>query len=366
MKKLLFVLPSFLPVSPVKAALGLAKGLREEYRIAMVSVDPYDGNMSSVTDEYEKYGIDYFFLDQKGIRRIIAAVSALSEICDKYEPDLVISYLLRPDLIVSMLKSNAPKVASIRNMIEQEYSLVYGRWLGNVLGYFHRKSLLKFRKIVVMSKDMKNYFIENGFAEENLELIYNFLDENDIEQKLSEKSELPFNCELPVCVTASSIDARKNVGLFVRTAFELMKEGLRFNVLIIGEGKERKSLENTVAGFGELKKYFAFTGQILNPLPYIKRSDYFIMTSKAEGVSRALLEALYLGKFCIVSNIPGNRELINNCENGFLFSDNNSFKDSLRAALGGNMKNNCILDNQYSYGTNVKKYSELFNKLISG
>ena len=49
-------------------------------------------------------------------------------------------------------------------------------------------------------------------------------------------------------------------------------------------------------------------------------SDIFILPSRAEGMSNALIEAMSCGLPCIVSNIPANTQLITNGENGLVVS----------------------------------------------
>lgn len=56
----------------------------------------------------------------------------------------------------------------------------------------------------------------------------------------------------------------------------------------------------------------------------LKRSmnaDVFILTSLWEGLPISLLEAMYMKKLCIVSNVLGNRDVIHNGDNGYVCDD---------------------------------------------
>jgi N-acetylgalactosamine-N,N'-diacetylbacillosaminyl-diphospho-undecaprenol 4-alpha-N-acetylgalactosaminyltransferase len=53
-----------------------------------------------------------------------------------------------------------------------------------------------------------------------------------------------------------------------------------------------------------------FVGLVSNPEEYLKKSEIFILPSRAEGMSNALLEAMCIGLSCIATNISGNTELI--------------------------------------------------------
>ena len=61
------------------------------------------------------------------------------------------------------------------------------------------------------------------------------------------------------------------------------------------------------------------------------QSDIFIQYSTSEGLSRSILEAIASGIPAVVSDVGGNRQLLENGENGFLVSANDP--DELYKAL---------------------------------
>jgi len=66
-----------------------------------------------------------------------------------------------------------------------------------------------------------------------------------------------------------------------------------------------------------------------------KKAHIFVLPSLYEGMSNSLLEAMSCGCMAIVSDIPGSRELVKGCKNGFVFNvgDSSSLKDILITAL---------------------------------
>jgi len=70
-------------------------------------------------------------------------------------------------------------------------------------------------------------------------------------------------------------------------------------------------------------------GYVLNPFSQIANADVMIVPSLSEGVSRAALEALYLGIPCVMRDIDGNSELISSGINGELFLNNNDLAEKL-------------------------------------
>jgi len=111
---------------------------------------------------------------------------------------------------------------------------------------------------------------------------------------------------LKIC-TVGRIGFQKNPELFNQIA-ECCPD-IRF--IWIGDGELRDKLTSSnieITGWAErdvvLKK--------------VKEADLFILPSLWEGLPIALLEAMYLKKVCIVSNVIGNRDVIHNNENGFV------------------------------------------------
>jgi glycosyltransferase involved in cell wall biosynthesis len=63
-------------------------------------------------------------------------------------------------------------------------------------------------------------------------------------------------------------------------------------------------------------------GFVDNIYEYYKAMDIFIISSRSEGFSLALLEAAASGLPIIASDIPGNNEFISNGKTGLLFKMN--------------------------------------------
>ena len=106
-------------------------------------------------------------------------------------------------------------------------------------------------------------------------------------------------------------------------AINLIKNKIKVNALIVGNGKEKKNLSNFLEK-KKLKKIIKIINYKKNPYPLIKHSDVFILSSVYEGLPNVLLEAIYLKKFIISSNCPtGPKEILNNGKGGLLFKSKN-------------------------------------------
>jgi len=90
--------------------------------------------------------------------------------------------------------------------------------------------------------------------------------------------------------------------------------------LLLGGGSLTLKLKSMVRKLG-VQETVRFVGFVPHDeiFYYLRNSDIYVSTSLSDGTSASLLEAMMSGLACLVSNIPGNREWINDSENGMLF-----------------------------------------------
>jgi glycosyltransferase involved in cell wall biosynthesis len=135
-------------------------------------------------------------------------------------------------------------------------------------------------------------YVSNGINTHNLKLF--------IKEKISINT-------IPLVCTSGRISYQKNPKLFN----ELARLLPHIKFLWIGEGEMKTELTApniTITGWVNQETAIELTAN----------ADFFILPSFWEGLPLSLLEAMYLKKICLVSDIIGNRDIIRNEENGFI------------------------------------------------
>lgn len=93
-------------------------------------------------------------------------------------------------------------------------------------------------------------------------------------------------------------------------------------------------------------------------------SDVFILTSLWEGLPISLLESMYMKKLCIVSDVIGNHDVIQNGKNGFVCSNVYDFVEAINKSIENNEQliNQAYKDILTKYNTKVmaKKYKDIY------
>lgn len=98
---------------------------------------------------------------------------------------------------------------------------------------------------------------------------------------------------------------------------------------------QKKNIHYCLCGVGDLRDYLQtqadnaglhdnvhFLGYRSDVKDLLLMADVYVMPSIREGLSRSLMEAMACGLPCVVSDIRGNRDLIDNGQGGFLCKPN--------------------------------------------
>lgn len=89
----------------------------------------------------------------------------------------------------------------------------------------------------------------------------------------------------------------------------LHEKGYKFNYIIVGDGPLRSKIQQAIDKF-DLQKCIMTLGRIQNVSDYLSISDIFLHSSRGEGCSNAILEAMSHGLPVIASNTGGTTEIV--------------------------------------------------------
>lgn len=187
------------------------------------------------------------------------------------------------------------------NPIEKKVIEVYSK---TVSGRFKerrfKRHLSRLDRVVCISEAAAEAFCSRwGYTTDKIEVLYNILDVEDIQQKARQyvpyykKDVLTFCC-------MSRITKGKGIEKLLYCTKELSQQGYQFEVDIVGGGDAYDLVKGLAEELG--LKNVRFFGNQINPYPYVAHADVFIYPSETEAYSMAVCEALVLGKAIIVTN----------------------------------------------------------------
>jgi glycosyltransferase involved in cell wall biosynthesis len=131
-----------------------------------------------------------------------------------------------------------------------------------------------------------------------------------------------------VFISVANLVPYKDYETVFRALEKLKKEGVDFLYHIIGDGPLRKAYKKMSISMGLNENVF-FHGRVADPENYLAQSDIFIHSSKGEGCSNAILEAMYMGLPVIATDIGGTAEITGSNALLFPFRDYEVLYDAL-------------------------------------
>ncbi|MCL8536443.1 glycosyltransferase [Chryseobacterium gallinarum] len=191
----------------------------------------------------------------------------------------------------------------------------------------------KFDHIIYCSQRIKEmmhrYYPDLQYPAESV--VINAIPLEEIKRKAEEKIEsLP---EGPVFVSVGRLHHRKGYHKLIDAHKKLIDEGFHHTVLVLGSGEEMKNLTEQIKA-NNVQETFILCGNKMNPYPYIKNADYFILPSESEAWPLVIAEALILQKPIIATDTGDVGIMIRDRETGYLINyDTNEMYEAMKIFL---------------------------------
>ncbi len=165
----------------------------------------------------------------------------------------------------------------------------------------------------------------------------------------------------------------KRLEIFIEIAIELIGKIDNFKIILVGDGPERVLIENLIQK-NNLEQFFYLPGFCDELLKYYKDFDIFILPSKREAFSIALLEAGASALPALAFDVGGNSEIIINKKTGYLIQDGMIGElvekiiylyqnPDIKIEMGQNAKK--YISENFSIKKRINKLEKLYKKILS-
>jgi glycosyltransferase involved in cell wall biosynthesis len=167
---------------------------------------------------------------------------------------------------------------------------------------------------------------------------------------------------------------QKNIELMIHVLNEVRKEK-DIHLVLMGVGHHSDKLDDVKKLIDKFKLNKSVTliewTDRENIFNIINNSKFYISTARYEGLPYSIIEALALGKPCIVSDCDGNRDLIQNDNNGFVIKGENiaEFNEKIKLLLNNealleklSVNAKVCFNENYNIQRNIKKLEEIYTR----
>jgi len=176
-------------------------------------------------------------------------------------------------------------------------------------------------------------------------------------ESLKLKRELNIPEDTLVVGTVARLEPIKGIKYFVESAKIILSFIHNIYFLIVGDGSERKKLENKVKDYG-IQQRVIFTGMREDVVDLMSIMDIYVQPSINEGMGKTIILAELLGKPVVATNVQGIPSVVIDNETGILVPPKNPQK--LAEAIVKLIKDKEL---RVKMGENAKKWG---NKIVDG
>lgn len=230
----------------------------------------------------------------------------LAMIIEEVQADVLISHLYWANKVCGM--------AALKTGV-RFYAFEHG--LGANKKWYHQlwiKFYSRAAKEVITCSDasMRTRIKNHGLNQSKFKVIHNSFEPSLGEIKRDERGSKPFTIGF-----VGRLAKVKQLFVLKEVAQILEEKNKSYRFLIIGSGEEEKKIKSEIQVEG-LDCKFDFLGFVTNPERFYDEMDCFILPSKSEDFSLALIEASNAGLPCLAFNVGGNGEIIQDGVTGFI------------------------------------------------
>ncbi|MEO8152860.1 MAG: glycosyltransferase [Rhizobacter sp.] len=182
------------------------------------------------------------------------------------------------------------------------------------------------RRIVAVSHSIQGYVVDNiGIAKRHVETVHNGIDTRPLPTAPRQGNTF---------ITVGRMAPVKNQGMMIRAFARVLQTRPDARLQLVGDGPDRASLEALVAKLC-ISANVEFLGFRNDVGGLLAAADVFLMSSRYEGVSIAILEAMRAELPTVGTRVGGIPETVEHDRSGVLVADDDeaAFADAMLALL---------------------------------
>lgn len=189
-----------------------------------------------------------------------------------------------------------------------------------------QKAYHKFNKVIGVSQLASNVMCEHYDVQ--AETIYNPIDEKRIISLAKDGELLKVDKSKFNIVSVGRLTQAKGYDKLLEIISDLVAVNPNIKLYIIGEGEERLALEKQVNQLG-ISGHVTLTGFMRNPYSLMSKMDLFVCSSRAEGFSLVIAEAMITGLPVVSMDCAGPNELLGYGQYGMICKSYEELSDCI-------------------------------------
>ena len=321
---------------------------KERYTTSVISMS----KQSEMLEMFKKESVDVNILNMNSsVSDLIKIISAVNRHVKEQKIQLIHAHMTDAMVVSVMVKILNPKL----KLVFTSHNITFGSKIKTLAV----KLLKSFRdRDILFSQDQLS-----SIYKKNYEMIPNGIDINRYQLDLQKNEIFTF-------ITVGRLEKQKNHIKLLESAKALKDKGLKFQILIVGEGKDpiqKKRVEDFIA-LHKLENHIHLLGVRFDIPQLISKSDCFVLSSAWEGLPIVLLEAA-ASKIPIISTPVGSIPSLIDKSSGYLADKN--FTEVMEEVMFNyaSAKEKALIlykkvEKNYSIESIVRKHETIYEELV--
>lgn len=345
----------------------IIRGIQKEYDCVVIT--PPDGEYYT---RYQEAHIPVYAVSVRSLNPFV--IFFISRIIKKEKPDIVHTHGKGAGIYgrASAWLLGIPCIHTMHGVHVQEHL----RFVRFFYCFLEKRLARITKKIVAVSEGEQKESMRFGISSNKLCIIHNGIDfeqycaDSMVKEQTRKTLGIPNYAILIIGVGRNVF--QKNFQEFVDIIASVKVHTPNIAAILVGDGNEREDIQ-TLVKKNDLCDTIQMLGTREDVPELLAASDLYLSTSRWEGMPLSVLEAMATGLPIVVSRVTGNNDLIENNENGMVYSLGNVKEASekimllyknkeLRMRLGNKARADAI--QKYNIGRMVAAHRELYNSIL--
>ncbi|WP_042223609.1 N-acetyl-alpha-D-glucosaminyl L-malate synthase BshA [Oceanobacillus manasiensis] len=286
----------------------------------------------------------------------LALATKMAEVIDREKLDILHVHYAMPHAVCAILARDiAEHDVKIVTTLHGTDITVLG--IDNTFQKMIKHGIEQSDAVTAVSADLVRQTEEMLQVNKEIEVIYNFVNENDYyKQNMPHlKEQYGIKPEEKVVVHISNFRKVKRLEDVIKTFYQI-QTSVKSKLLLIGDGPEYTNAVHLVKKL-DIEDQVLFLGKQKNIRDLLSISDLKLLLSEKESFGLVLLEAMACEVPCIATNVGGIPEVVNNNETGYIVELGNTER---AAELGIALLQDEVKLEQFSQNA-LQRAKEYFN-----
>lgn len=322
MKKVLYLIPNLAHGGAEKVLVNLANNMdKTKFDVTVQTLFDVGVNRQYLNSDVKYIG---------GFKRMPRGNTYVMKL---FSPEKLFKYFIRDnyDIIVSYLEGPTARIVSgctnpNTKLVSWIHIEQHTKELASKSFRSYKEALdcySKFDRTVCVSDTVKDDFESIFDTKKPVEVLYNTNESEKIKKLSDEKvDDVDFSKDTINIISVAKIVPSKGYDRLMKIHKKLIEENIKSHIYILGIGKEKEKYEKYLTE-NNLTDTFTFLGYRDNPYKYVKKADLYVCSSRREGFSTAVTEALIVGTPVVSTNCSGAYELLGKNNEYGIVTENN-------------------------------------------